>query len=550
MLFLDSQSYKNRGYIFMKYTLIITCLLSTSFALVDAMERDHAGEQKHRIDQADIEADHKIAVALQARLNAGATHADPVIGQDAPAAYDQEIADTEDAFTGQFDQDEDQPIFRMHYHDMHYHELPEFGMSEEDRLAATIAASLETAHQQDQTTPTVQHQKTITAQAPAPKKTKRQIPAPSIKGTEECQICGSSLSELGKEEARFTKCCGQFICQTDFDKLETRAVELNINMQDSAWRKHYSQAEDFTGWPYPLEQADQHEHAACPYCREYPLEVTPPAQPIAEKLAPATATQPGPRLVYVPVSTKPQQHEPQIPAPLTASTTAITPRRRSHADTPVMQSVAPTQAKPVAGVTAVLAQGKRTRSPEAQVPVPDMAQQGQGEATAHLARLAIRPVLAQIVTEFFEMINALIELALRDSNRQDLHDLAQELRITGDRERFKTIMRTIQKIEQDHILSEDNLINLIWVKIVNTLPAHERKFQILEDRIDRLVACEQRQQILAAPTMSAILDIWQANLHEAGDRVWQMLNPMQKLLYIYRLKLHCQVAAILAQIQE
>ena len=100
------------------------------------------------------------------------------------------------------------------------------------------------------------------------------------------------------------------------------------------------------------------------------------------------------------------------------------------------------------------------------------------------------------------------------------------------------------------ILPENNLINTVWERVINAMPAFERNIQILEDHINHLVLGEHRQHILAAPTMTAILDIWQTNLHANGNRVWQMLNPMQKLFYLYRLKFHCQVAAILAQISQ
>jgi hypothetical protein len=149
----------------------------------------------------------------------------------------------------------------------------------EAALAMAMAASLEP----QQPTPAAQ---TI-------KKAPSQEVHNLLKGDEACPICASTIGELGSEQARFTRCCHQFICNDDVQELEKRAVELYTNMHDAEWRRRYSASPDFTGWPYALQDIEQHRHAECPLCRHYPLEVDLPAQSTDQHsgvIAPADGT--------------------------------------------------------------------------------------------------------------------------------------------------------------------------------------------------------------------------------------------------------------------
>lgn len=83
-----------------------------------------------------------------------------------------------------------------------------------------------------------------------------------------CSICNSTIQELGPDQVYSTSCCHQIICKNDADHIEKSAQELYQNLQDPNWRAQYSASDDFTGWPEALE------HAKCPFCRHYPLEVS------------------------------------------------------------------------------------------------------------------------------------------------------------------------------------------------------------------------------------------------------------------------------------
>lgn len=150
----------------------------------------------------------------------------------------------------------------------------------QDALAMAMAASLET---QQPTSEAIQESK----KAPS------QEVHNFLKGDEACPICASTIGELGVEQARFTRCCHQFICNDDVQELEKRAAELYTNMHDAEWRRRYSASPDFTGWPYTLQDIEQHRHAECPLCRHYPLEVDLPAQSTAQhsgSIAPVNGT--------------------------------------------------------------------------------------------------------------------------------------------------------------------------------------------------------------------------------------------------------------------
>lgn len=460
----------------MKYICIITSLLITSSALLTAMdydrERQQRQEYRQHADQStnihDTDGDAALATALQEILDE-----DDVQALSAYGALDpQEFSSAQLLL---YD-DED---------DINQYDLPEFnGMTEDEELAAALAASLETEHQgtsaTTQTTTVAgprygKDTPRLASNQPVRTKTdiKKQAHSTIITGTEECPICGSSLEELGREQARFTNCCGRFICQTDFDKMETRAVELSVNMQNPEWRRRYSQSEDFGGWPYKLEDIDNHRHAECPFCRNYPLEVVPSTDQTPEQNAPAPAAQP---------------HD------------------------PVQQAAA-------------------------------------NPATAHLAQLEVRPAMAQLVETFFNFLNPCIESAGRN-NVDALRALENELKITGNRERFKTCILTLQAKELESVLPENNLINTIWEHIIKSLPRIEQERQPLEDHIAHMAAGLQRQQIINAHYMQDVLTLWQASLRQGGKVVWQILNPTQKLFYLYRLKFHCQVAEILSRLQQ
>jgi len=154
-------------------------------------------------------------------------------------------------------------------------------ISYDDALAIAVAASLEVQH------PTL-------GLAKSPEKEPDTTELRSFKGDEVCPICASTIDELGRDQARLTQCCHQFICKNDAQELEKRAAELYTNMQDAEWRRRYAASPDFTGWPYALEEIERHRHAECPLCRHYPLEIEVPisAEPRhSASTAPAQSTE-------------------------------------------------------------------------------------------------------------------------------------------------------------------------------------------------------------------------------------------------------------------
>lgn len=85
-----------------------------------------------------------------------------------------------------------------------------------------------------------------------------------------CPACLVSSRDFPANEKYVTKCCNQFICIGCARGAEQAARELYRNLQDPVWRRDYAAQPDFTGWP-----TESLEHAKCPNCRHYPLEVEP-----------------------------------------------------------------------------------------------------------------------------------------------------------------------------------------------------------------------------------------------------------------------------------
>ena len=86
---------------------------------------------------------------------------------------------------------------------------------------------------------------------------------------QDCLICATSFNELGAAAICSTDCCKQIICRCDVDTMEQGAYNLFVKIRDPEFRRIYSQSPDFHGWEniQPL--------ATCPFCRHYPLTVSP-----------------------------------------------------------------------------------------------------------------------------------------------------------------------------------------------------------------------------------------------------------------------------------
>jgi hypothetical protein len=85
---------------------------------------------------------------------------------------------------------------------------------------------------------------------------------------DDCPICFASVAkDIGRQSMRYTKCCKQAICSGDVDHMEYDAQRLYANLQSSSWRQQHANRHDFSGWP------EEQEHAKCPFCRAYPLNV-------------------------------------------------------------------------------------------------------------------------------------------------------------------------------------------------------------------------------------------------------------------------------------
>lgn len=89
----------------------------------------------------------------------------------------------------------------------------------------------------------------------------------------ECPICSETITALGGIKAMtITQCCNQLICKKDETKIENRARELYRLYHDHDLRREYAANTDtFTGWP--SQDIQDRQHAECPLCRHYPLQV-------------------------------------------------------------------------------------------------------------------------------------------------------------------------------------------------------------------------------------------------------------------------------------
>jgi len=318
----------------------------------------------------------------------------------------------------------------------------------DDALAAAMAASLET-------------QQPVSEPAKLSKKETTQPEHNVFKGDEVCPICASTIGELGKDHARFTRCCHQFICKDDAQELEKRAMELYANMQDSEWRRRYAASPDFTGWPYALQDIEQHKHAECPLCRHYALEVELPAESTAQ-----------------------------------------------HADRKV----------------------------------PGNGAQGSSQ------QAGVQQEITDRINLFFKFLDTVITKAVHDRNVEALRLLQQELTPWGSYEQFQMLVHTILCVRPEIKLHEHEIINAVWEFIIHSIPTIEREQLALEDTMQALSQYERRYQILATDSIGSLLGTWQAHLGDKGLHVWNMLNPAQKLFYLYRIKFQCQLADIIEHI--
>lgn len=215
----------------MKYVLIVSGLFTAGSVFVDAMDPRMQAPRALAAAALDVDEDHDVAVAIQESLleqERLALQRDFVVHHASAAhpAVDHQI-----------------PVFPVRNF---------YDEDEEAWLVAALAESLELAERKKQ----------------VPEKKEKVLPAFNLE--EECPICASSFNELGVAQVRFTRCCNHVICKNDSDRLEREAAQLHRNMSDAAWRQEFSGREDFAGWPVT------HEHANCPFCRAYPLDVVSP----------------------------------------------------------------------------------------------------------------------------------------------------------------------------------------------------------------------------------------------------------------------------------
>jgi len=96
---------------------------------------------------------------------------------------------------------------------------------------------------------------TITSPKPAAAPKAKPAPAlPAVKANDKCMICLEDAKDIHKDNILKTKCCGNFICKDDAQRLQDDAKKL----QDPAQRAIIGARDDFTGWT----TAD-----ACPTCK-------------------------------------------------------------------------------------------------------------------------------------------------------------------------------------------------------------------------------------------------------------------------------------------
>jgi hypothetical protein len=110
----------------------------------------------------------------------------------------------------------------------------------------------------------------ITSPKPAAAPKAKAPALPTVKGTDACNICTYQAKDCDANQIYRTKCCKQFICLDDAQRLQKDAADLYKKLQDPVQRRIMSSSPDFTHWP---DQKTPHAKCPNPYCKNEKLEI-------------------------------------------------------------------------------------------------------------------------------------------------------------------------------------------------------------------------------------------------------------------------------------